>query len=187
MTMKQWVRAFVTRPLQWADCHPATTVILLAAAAFVGLRVWSALASEPVLLARVDPQIRGDLYAQFAATGVAVLGIALTVLAILMALPDRPQVEDIRRSDAWPNLRDLLLMVAAFALIALVGSHLGSAVDTSQKGIEWIEQVVLAAGVVCFVAMAVAGGTFALLLRRANEPVDPSRGRGQGIPRCPSE
>ena len=49
-----------------------------------------------------------------------------------------------------------------------------------RAGREWLEQLMLAAAATGVVALVVAGVTFALVLRQAAAPDDPSRGRGRG-------
>jgi hypothetical protein len=168
------------KALDWADKHPVTATCLLAVAVFLGLHVWAAIHDGPLLLSRADPERRLALYGQLAATAVAVLGISLTVLAILLALPERPAIADIRESDTWPRLRGLLLTIAVLALAALVAAHLGSAIDDTRTGREWLEQILLACVFVTVLALLAAGLTFWLVLTRADDPEDPSRGRGQG-------
>lgn len=153
---------------------------MFAVAAFVALRVWSALHAGPLLLARAEPDARLALYGQLAASAVAILGISLTVLAILLALPDRPAIADIRESETWPRLKGLLMAIAFLSLVTLVSAQIGAAVDNGRSGSETIEQIALASAIATVVAMVVAGVTFWLVLRRADESDDPSRGRGQG-------
>jgi hypothetical protein len=168
------------KPLALADEHPVLTTCLIAGLLFLGLRVWSLLDDQPVLLARAQPAQRLAIYGQTASSAVAVLGIALTVLAILLALPDRPAINDIRQSDTWPRLRGLLLTIALLALLALVASQVGTATDNSPVGREWLEQLMLACATAAVIALLVAGLTFWFVLREAEEADDPSRGRGQG-------
>lgn len=168
------------KAVDWADDHPASATLVLAVLIFLALRVWAFLHAGPLLLARAEPDARLALYGQLAASAVAVLGISLTVLAILLALPDRPAITDIRASDTWPRLKGLLMAIAALSLVALVSAQAGAAVDNGHSGCEAIEQVTLAAALATVVAMVVAGVTFWLVLRNADDPDDPSRGRGQG-------
>jgi hypothetical protein len=147
---------------------------------FVALHVWGVLHDGPLLLSGADPKKRIELYGQIAATAVALLGISLTVLAILVALPERPAVAEIRNSDTWPLLQGLLLTIALLALICLLSAHLGSAIDDAPVGREWIEQILFASAVVGILALLVAGLTFWLVLGQADDPPDPSKGRGQG-------
>lgn len=135
----------------------------------------------PILLARADPEQRLAIYGDLANTAVAVLGIALTVLTILLALPDRPVVKSIQRSDTWPRLKGLLMVTALLALVALVSSHLATAIDTASEGREWLVQLILASSLATLLAMVVAGLTFWLVLVKIDEPEDPSWGRGEGF------
>lgn len=164
----------------WADDHPALATYSVAALIFIGLRVWSFFHAGPLLLARADPNQRLAIYTQISATAVGMLGISLTVLAILLALPDRPAIADVRESDTWPRLRGLLLTIAFLSLISLVAAHIGAAADNASRGREWLEQVMLACAITTVFALLVAGLTFWLILKRADEPDDPSRGRGEG-------
>jgi hypothetical protein len=166
--------------LRWADDHPVAATVLLAILCFLGLHLWSILHRGPLLLARADPPTRLTLYGQITATAVALLGISLTVLAILLALPDRPAVADIRESDTWPRLRGLLLTVGLLALLGLVAAHVAAAVDDRTAGIEWLEQSVLACAATTVLALLAAGITFWLVITEVDKPDDPSRGRGQG-------
>jgi hypothetical protein len=166
--------------LRWADDHPVAATLIVALVVFGGLHIWSAVHDGPLLLARAESEARLTLYGQIAATAVALLGISLTVLAILLALPERPAIADLRDSDTWPRLQGLLLMVGLLALLALVGAHVAAAVDNGSIGIEWLEQIVLACAATTVLALLAAGVTFWLVLRQADEPDDPSRGRGQG-------
>lgn len=165
------------KPLRWADGHPALTTWFTALLVFVCLRAWTWLSDGPVLLGRADPNHRLAIYSQLAASAVAVLGITLTVLAILLALPDRPAINDVRKSDTWPRLRGLLLSVALLALFTMVAAHVGTGIDTGSRGREWLEQSMLACAATTVLALLVAGLTFWLILIRADEPDDPSRGR----------
>lgn len=168
------------KAVDWADDHPGLVAVAFAVAVFVVLHIWSVFHDGPLLLARADPNSRLEIYGQIAASAVAVLGISLTVLAILLALPDRPAISDIRHSDTWPRLRGLLLIVALLALIGLVSAQVGAGADNQKAGCEVLEHVVIASSVATVAAMVVAGVTFWLVLRAADEPSDPSEGRGQG-------
>lgn len=167
----------------WLDRHPALSISCAAVLIYIGLRIYSSFHEGPVLLASADPEQRLVIYGQIANSAVAILGIAFTVLAILLALPDRPIVKDVQASETWPRLRALLMTTALLALIALVASHLAAAIDNGVEGREWLEQAIVASCVSAVVAIAFAGLTFWLILIRIDEPDDPSRGRGEGPPR----
>jgi hypothetical protein len=168
------------KAIDWADKHPAIATCSLALLVFLGLHGLAAIHDGPLLLARPDPGRRLTIYGQLAASAVAVLGISLTVLAILIALPDRPVITDIRQGETWPRLRNLLLVTAFLSLLALVAAHLGAALDGGPRGCEWLEQSLLACSAATVLALLAAGVTFWLVLRSADQPDDPSRGRGRG-------
>lgn len=173
-------RELPTASGSWLDRHPALSISFAAVLIYVGLRIYSRLHDGPVSLASADPEQRLAIYGQIANSAVAILGIAFTVLAILLALPDRPIVKDVQASETWPRLRALLMTTALLALIALVASHLATAIDNGVEGREWLEQAIIASCVSAVVAIAFAGLTFWLILIRIDEPDDPSRGRGEG-------
>lgn len=154
------------------------TVLVLATAAYIGLLVWASSSSAPVLLARADGKDRVTLYGQFASSAVALLAVSLTVLAILVALPDRESVKELREGPAWPRIQAFLLCAALLCLITLVASHLGAALDARDAGRVWLELLVVAGATASVVSVLAGGIAFGLFLRRANEPPDPSAGRG---------
>ena len=71
----------------WLDRHPALSISFAAVLIYVGLRIYSRLHEGPVLIASADPEQRLAIYGQIANSPEAILGIAFTVHAILMALP----------------------------------------------------------------------------------------------------
>jgi hypothetical protein len=120
------------------------------------------------------------LYGQFSASAVALLAVSLTVLAILVALPDREAVAELRAGPAWPLIQAFLLCTAFLCLITLVCAHVGAAVDIHRRGREWLELLLIAAGAMSVVSVFASGVAFGLFLRRASDPPDPSKGRGMG-------
>lgn len=119
------------------------------------------------------------LYGQFASSAVALVAVALTVLAILFALPDRERLKTLREEPAWPRLQALLMAAAVLCFVTLVTAHVGSAVDRKMPGIEWLEQILLASSVMAVLALLVAGVTFALVLSIvAEDPDSPTSGQG---------
>jgi hypothetical protein len=152
------------KTIKFADRHPVavlgTTVV-----AFVVLYIWSRLDSTPMLLASAGPAHRLDVYNQFASSAVAMLAVTLTVLAILLALPDRPALEDLRASDAWSRVQATLLAAALHCLVTLVSAHLGTAIDDRRAGNPWISLLMLSAGAMAVIAVLIGGIVFALFLR----------------------
>lgn len=166
--------------LRAADDRPVVTVLVFAAFLYVALSVWAWRSPAPILLARADGEDRVTLYGQFASTSVALLAVSLTVLAILVALPDREAVREMREGPAWPRIQAFLLSAALLCLVTLISSHLGAALDADDDGREWLELLVVAGAVASVLSVLAGGIAFGLFLRRANEPPDPSAGRGMG-------
>lgn len=167
--------------LRAADQRPAAYICGALALCYVGLEVWACLASRPVLLARASPDHRAAIYGQLASSAVAMLGISLTVLAILVALPDRPGVTDLRSRRTWRLLQGGLLATAAFCLACVLGAQLGTAVDTDPLGMEWLGNLVLASAFAVIISVLTFGSAFWLALRRADDPVDPADRRRESI------
>jgi MFS-type transporter involved in bile tolerance (Atg22 family) len=169
--------------LTWPDRHPALCSFALFVSLYVGLRVYSHMHDGPVLLAGAHSQQRLAIYAEFASSAIALLAVALTVLTILLALPDRPMVKAIQEGPyTWRLLKGLLMATAALALVTVVSAHLGTGLDNSKRGKEWLEQLLVASSVSTLVAFVVAGGTFWLILKRLDGPLDGRLGRGEGGP-----
>lgn len=167
----------------WIDRHPVLAVGVFALCVFVGLRVYSHFHVGPVLIAGADPEQRLSIYGEIVSTAVALLGISLTILTILLALPDRPVIREIREGKyTWRLLRSLLMSTALLALVTMVAAQIGTGVDNAADGQEWIEQLVVAAAAATILALLVSGFTFWVILVRMDDPPDPARGRGEGGP-----
>jgi hypothetical protein len=78
------------------------------------------------------PELRGTTYAQIGESAGVTLGVSLTVLAIMFALPERPAVKDIRNSDTWPLLQGMLLAIGLLVLVAMTSARIGSATDRNR-------------------------------------------------------
>jgi hypothetical protein len=163
---------------RFADRHPVGVLLTTSAAVYIGLLIWSAERSRPLLLARAQPESRMTIYGQFASSAVALLAVTLTVLAILLALPDRETLADLRGSATWPRLQGTLLAAALLCLVTLVSAHVGAAVDNLPKGKQWLDLLTITAASMAIAAVLLGGAVFALFLHAAQQPVDPSRGRG---------
>jgi hypothetical protein len=106
------------------------------------------------------------------------LAVTLTVLAILLALPDRVTLEELRASPAWPRLQGTLLATASLCLVTLVSAQLGAAIDDEPKGKQWLDLLTITSGCMAIIAVLLGGVVFGLFLRAFQQPVDPSKGRG---------
>lgn len=119
----------------WLDRHPSLCAVLIAIGIYVSLRIYSAFHGGPVLMAGAHPQQRLSIYSEMASSAVALLAVTLTVLTILVALPDRPVIREIREGKyTWRLLRSLLMVTASLALVTMVAAHLGTAIDNGPMG-----------------------------------------------------
>jgi hypothetical protein len=170
----------VVKLLRAADERPVASLLLFAGVLYAALLGWARFSSAPVLLGRLDGEARLAVYGQLANTAVALLAVSLTVLAILVALPDREAVIELREGPAWPLIQAFLLGTAFLCLVTLVTAHLGTALDAGDDGREWLGLLVVTSAVMSVVSVFASGIAFGLFLRRAGEPADPSVGRGSG-------
>jgi hypothetical protein len=91
------------------------------------------------------PAPRSSLYGSLAATTGALLGFALTALAILVALPSTERLEALRRHPSWPRVPSAFFRAAGALLVALVLCTLGIALDAGTRPAQAYEAVVIAA------------------------------------------
>lgn len=141
---------------------------------------WHVLRGGPVLLSAAVPANRVSIYGLLAQTSVALLAVALTVLAILTALPERPGTRALRESGGLPDLTMGLLLTAGVCLALLMTSHLGAAIDHDQDGKDVLAYLTVSLAATAAVGFMFFGVAFGLALRRTDDPEDPSRGRGKG-------
>jgi hypothetical protein len=119
---------------------------------------------RPVLLERMEPGLRRDLYGSLAATSGALLGFAITSLAVLFALPRSDAVERLRKFRAWTLLNQSLLVAAALLAGALISSTLALAIDSGSPGCLWLQIPVTAFSVAAIAELVVAGVGFAMVI-----------------------
>lgn len=141
---------------------------------------WHHIGCSPVLLADAAPADRTRIYGQLTGSAVALLAVALTVLAILTALPDRPGVAALRKEGSVLDLSLGLLMTAAVCLALLVLAHIGSAADNDADAKEAIAYPTFAFSGTAIVGCIYFGLAFGLALRRGEDPPNPGLGRGDG-------
>jgi hypothetical protein len=106
------------------------------------------------------PAARSSLYGSLAATTGALLGFALTALAILVALPSTERLEALREHPKWPRVPDSFFRSAWALLLALVLCTLGIALDAGSRPGCGYEAVVVAA--LGLALVRVAGAVVAL-------------------------
>jgi uncharacterized membrane protein len=88
---------------------------------------------------------RSSLYGSLATTSGALLGFALTALAILIALPSTERLEALRRHKHWERVPKAFFRAAWALLIALILCTLGITLDAGSKPAEAYEAVTVAA------------------------------------------
>jgi uncharacterized membrane protein YedE/YeeE len=106
------------------------------------------------------PATRSSLYGSLATTTGALLGFALTALAILIALPSTERLEALRRHPKWPRVPSAFFRAAGALLVALVLCTLGIVLDAGACPAQAYEAVAVAA--VALALVRVVGAVIAL-------------------------
>jgi hypothetical protein len=91
------------------------------------------------------PTARSSLYGSLAATTGALLGFALTALAILVALPSTERLEALRGHPKWSRVPGSFFRAAWALLLALILCTLGIALDAGSRPARGYETIVVAA------------------------------------------
>jgi predicted lysophospholipase L1 biosynthesis ABC-type transport system permease subunit len=108
----------------------------------------------------LGPTTRSSLYSSLATTSGALLGFALTALAILVALPSTDRLEALRDNSKWERVPRAFLRAAWALLIALVLCTLGITFDDGTLPAETYEAFVVAS--LSLALVRVVGATIAL-------------------------
>jgi hypothetical protein len=128
---------------------------------FVLVGAYLASAQSRSFDAVLAPAPRSSLYGSLAATTGALLGFALTALAILIALPSTERLEALRRHPKWPRVPSAFFRAAGALLVALVLCTLGIALDAgARRPAQAYEAVVVAA--LALALVRVVGAVIAL-------------------------
>jgi hypothetical protein len=106
------------------------------------------------------PAPRSSLYGSLAATTGALLGFALTALAILIALPSTERLEALRMHPKWPRVPSAFLRAAWALLVALILCTLGITLDAGARPAQAYEAVAVAA--LALALVRVVGAVIAL-------------------------
>lgn len=156
---------FVKRGLRFLDQHPTLFVIgVFGGGMLVSYIIAALTADQPVLLERMEPDLRRDLYGSLAATSGALLGFAITSLAVLLALPRSDVVERLRRFRAWTLLNHALLVAGALLASTLIFSTLALAIDSGRPGCLWLQIPVASFAVAAIAELLIAGAAFAMVI-----------------------
>jgi hypothetical protein len=159
------VAGLAKRTLRFLDRHPAPFVICVFGGGMLLAYLTTAhFTDQPVLLERMKPDLRRDLYGSLAATSGALLGFAITSLSVLFALPRADAVERLRKFRAWRLLNQSLLVAAALLACTLISSTLALAVDSHSPGSLWLQIPVASFSVAAIAELLVAGVGFAMVI-----------------------
>lgn len=130
-----------------------------------GYALWTYLAENDPLLARLEADTRTTLYGSLSSSAGALLGFTIAALAILFTLdPSRPLVARAQAHQLWTTLNKTLLAAAAALAVLLVAATTALAIDASREPCLWIEGVVFTISVVALLELVVAGFAFALVV-----------------------
>lgn len=166
---------------RFANEHPALALGLFWVCLGAALTLKVYLGSAHLLLGAAGGTKRSVLYGQAATMAIAVMAAMLTVVSILVALPDRPRVAELRARAGWRLLQAMLLTTGGLCLAGVVTAEVGLAVDTdTAPHALWIEQWCVSSLCTAAVGTFISGLAFAALLKAVGRPADPSTGRGSG-------
>jgi hypothetical protein len=151
----------------WHWVTPVAFVVIT-----VVYRVIESLAHSALLLQHVAKGDRLSVYNAVAAATGALVGFALTALAILIALPDTPKVEELQTLRAWEVLPRMILNTAAILTLALVFSIYGLAEDTAVHQDRTLEGLFIGSVASGLLGLATSGLAFALVIRNLHRQRD---------------
>jgi hypothetical protein len=155
----------VKRALRFLDRHsPLFVILIFGGGLLVGYSAAAIFADNPVLLERMEPALRRDLYGSLAATSGALLGFAITSLAVLLALPQSDAVRRLRKFGAWKLLHQALLVSGALLALTLIFSTLALAIDNTAPGRPWLQIPVASFAVAAIAELLLAGVAFAMVV-----------------------
>lgn len=159
------VRGFLaTLDRRW----PSVTFVIVTASVGGGSSLWSALTEPDPLIARLEAQVRRDVYGSLAGSSGALLGFSIASLAVLLALDqDRPAVARMRALPAWSLLNRTLLVAGGLLGLTLVLSTVGIAYDGGATPHVAFEIITVTAASTAFAELAVGGAALALVISNA--------------------
>jgi len=137
----------------------------------LGFSLWSAISPKPVLLAALSPAARQTVYSSLAGTASAFFGVALTVVAILVAFPKlmatSVEQELVR---ARTIVIGSLLMSSSFMLVAVCSTSTALAVDTRSVGNYAITTLIEASCIASVTGLLVGGiGLAYIIVERSQQ------------------
>jgi hypothetical protein len=128
------------RLLRWIDRHLWSVPLLVFLVAELGLGIWSAACSRPILLAALPPVTRQAIYASLTGTAGTFFGISIAVVTILVAFAPRTdsQGQTTRKEQALARARTIvvgsLLAASLSMLVIVVTATIAIGVDSKPHG-----------------------------------------------------
>ncbi len=132
--------------------------------------VWSAASRTPVLLAAASLATRQLVYSSLTSSSSAVLGIALAIVAAIVAFGPRidqtgqPTKKERNLARARMYITGSLLAASFFMLVLVITSTVALAVDSKHIGNSAITTLIEAAGIASTVGLLVGGAGLALVI-----------------------
>jgi len=156
--------------LRWVDRHLWSVPVLIFVLAGLGLGLWAAVSTRPVLLAAAAPSSRAAMYSSLTGSSSALLGLAIAAVAILTAFSPRPtrsgepSRSELRLARARTIITGSLLAASSFLLVLLVTATVAVAVDVQPAGNGAITTLIEASGVASVAGLLVGGFGLALAI-----------------------
>jgi hypothetical protein len=149
--------------LRWVDRHLWSLPVLIFLLAALGLGVWSAMSSKPVLLAAAPLSARQAVYSSLVGSLSALLGLAVAAVAILAAFGLRPartgqpSRSELRLARARTSIAGSLLAASFFMLVVVITATVALAVDIRNTGNSSTTTLIEASGIASVVGLLVGG------------------------------
>jgi hypothetical protein len=138
--------------LKWIDRNLWSITVGVFAIIEITFTSWSAMSRTPVLLAALPLTARQAIYSSLASTASAFFGVALTVVAILVAFP---KLAGTTTEKALVRARTIvigsLLMSSFFTMVVVITTTIALAIDTHPTGNYAITALIEAS---CFASVA---------------------------------
>jgi hypothetical protein len=156
--------------IRWIDRHLWSLPLLVFLLVELAFGVWSSVSRMPVLLAGASLSARQTVYSSLTGSAGTLLGLALAVVAVLIAFA--PRVEQAGRATkgekqaarARTIIVGSLLMSSFFMLIVVITSTIALSVDTKHLGNSAITTLIEASGIASVVGILVGGIGLALVV-----------------------
>jgi hypothetical protein len=149
--------------LRWVDRHLWSFPVLVFLVSELGLGVWSAASSRPVLLAAAPLNARQAVYSSLTGSSSALLGLAVAAVAILAAFSPRPartgtpSRSELRLAHARTTIGSSLLVASFFMLMVVIAATVALAVDTTRAGNSALATLIEASGFASVAGLLVGG------------------------------